>query len=53
MFELGTRRAAELFYTAEWIDADKALEVGIATAKLSDDELFDKAQEKANQQVNP
>ena len=44
-----TRKAAELLYTAEWIDADKALEVGIATAKVSDDELFATAQAKANQ----
>jgi enoyl-CoA hydratase/carnithine racemase len=44
---IGARKAAELFYTAEWIDADKALDVGIATAKYADDELLAKAAAKA------
>ncbi|SHI77808.1 Enoyl-CoA hydratase/carnithine racemase [Desulfatibacillum alkenivorans DSM 16219] len=44
---IGAQRAAELMLTAEWIDADKALEFGIARAKFSDDELLAKAQEKA------
>lgn len=46
---IGSRRAAELFYTAEWIDTARALETGIATASFSDDELFAKAEEKANE----
>jgi enoyl-CoA hydratase/carnithine racemase len=29
---IGAQRAAELFYTAEWVDADKALNAGIAVA---------------------
>jgi enoyl-CoA hydratase/carnithine racemase len=29
---IGAHRAAELFYTAEWVDADKALNAGIAVA---------------------
>jgi enoyl-CoA hydratase/carnithine racemase len=44
---IGARRAAELFYTAEWIDADKAVDVGIATAKYSDADLLEKATAKA------
>jgi len=46
---IGSRRAAELFYTAEWINADRAYEVGIATAKMADEELFAKAAEKAKE----
>lgn len=37
---IGSQRAAELFYTAEWIDAKRALETGIAARILSDDELL-------------
>ena len=44
---IGSRRAAELFYTAEWIDTARALETGIATASFKDDELFEKAHAKA------
>ena len=33
---IGARRAAELFFTAEWIDAARALETGIATAVIPD-----------------
>jgi enoyl-CoA hydratase/carnithine racemase len=46
---IGSRRAAELFYTAEWITADRAIEVGIATQKFSDNELLEKAMAKANE----
>ncbi|MBB3045969.1 enoyl-CoA hydratase/carnithine racemase [Litorivivens lipolytica] len=46
---IGARRAAELMYTAEWINADRALEVGIATAKVSDDGLLDQALCKARE----
>lgn len=53
---IGAQRAAELFYTAQWIDAEKALDCGIAAAVLPDDELFDhalaKAQEIAQWPVN-
>ncbi|MBW2713531.1 MAG: enoyl-CoA hydratase/isomerase family protein, partial [Deltaproteobacteria bacterium] len=46
---IGYRRAAELMFTAEWIDAAKALEVGIATAVYPDSELHAKALEKARE----
>jgi len=44
---IGSRRAAELFYTAEWIDAARALDTGIATRVLADDELLTTTLEKA------
>jgi enoyl-CoA hydratase/carnithine racemase len=44
---IGSRRAAELFYTAEWIDAARALEVGIATRVYPDEALLDAALAKA------
>jgi enoyl-CoA hydratase/carnithine racemase len=46
---IGSRRAAELFYTAEWIDAKRALETGIATAIVADDKLLAHAQAKAKE----
>lgn len=46
---IGARRAAELFYTAEWIDASHALEVGIATRVLPDVLLLDSALAKARE----
>lgn len=46
---IGARRAAELMYTAEWIDAAKALQVGIATAVFPDSELHARALEKARE----
>lgn len=53
---IGAQRAAELFYTAEWVDADKALNCGIAADVLPDSNLFDhalaKAQEIAQWPVN-
>lgn len=53
---IGAQRAAELFYTAQWIDADKALDCGIAAAVLPDSSVFDhalaKAQEIAQWPVN-
>ncbi len=44
---IGSQRAAELFYTAEWIDAARAVEVGIAAASYPDGELLDAAMAKA------
>ena len=44
---IGARRASEIILTAEWIDADRALESGIATRKFSDDELLQGAMAKA------
>lgn len=46
---IGSRRAAELFYTAEWINADRAVETGIATRKCVDAELVETAIAKANE----
>jgi enoyl-CoA hydratase/carnithine racemase len=46
---IGARRAAELFFTAEWIDAARALETGIATAVLPDESLLDHAMAKARE----
>lgn len=44
---IGAQRAAELFYTAQWVDADKALSCGIAAEVVSDEALFDHAMDKA------
>ncbi|MCK7507116.1 MAG: enoyl-CoA hydratase-related protein [Desulfobacterales bacterium] len=44
---VGPQRAAELLFTTEWIDADKALATGIATRKFKDDELLQNAMAKA------
>ena len=46
---IGSRQAAELFYTAEWIDAKRAEEVGIPTAVVPDDRLLDVTQRKARE----
>ena len=46
---IGAQRAAELFYTAQWVDADKAAESGIAAAVLPDVDLFDHAMAKAQE----
>jgi enoyl-CoA hydratase/carnithine racemase len=46
---IGTRRAAELMYTAQWIDANTALDFGIATAIIEDDQLLHHAMKKAQE----
>lgn len=46
---IGARQAAELMYTAEWIDSARAVETGIATRGYSDEEVLDKAMEKARE----
>jgi enoyl-CoA hydratase/carnithine racemase len=46
---IGAQRAAELFYTAAWVDAEKAFDAGIAAAVLPDAELFDHAFAKARE----
>jgi enoyl-CoA hydratase/carnithine racemase len=48
---IGSRRAAELILTAGWIDADSALESGIATCKLKDNEPLQNAVAKAAEMV--
>jgi enoyl-CoA hydratase/carnithine racemase len=44
---IGAQRAAELFYTAQWIDADKAHNCGIAADVLPDANLYEHAMAKA------
>mgnify|MGYP001765727766 CR=1 FL=1 len=46
---IGYQQAAELLFTAEWIDAAKAVETGIARRCFSDDELLARTQEKATE----
>ena len=46
---IGAQRAAELFYTAEWVDANKALDYRIAAAVLPDVDLFEHAMNKARE----
>lgn len=46
---VGIRQAAELLFTAEWIDAARALEVGIATRVFAEDELLSATLAKARE----
>jgi enoyl-CoA hydratase/carnithine racemase len=46
---MGQKQAAELLYTAEWVDAARAVEYGIATRCYPDEELMAAATEKARQ----
>jgi enoyl-CoA hydratase/carnithine racemase len=46
---IGRQRAAELFFTAEWIDAARAVEMGMAARRLPDAELLAAALAKARQ----
>jgi len=46
---IGYQRAAELFFTAEWIDARRAVESGIAARAFPDDELLAATLEKARE----
>lgn len=46
---IGRQRAAELFFTAEWIHADRALEMGMAARVLPDAELLDTTLTKARE----
>ena len=46
---IGTQRAAELFFSAEWIDAARAVEVGIAARRFADEELLGATLAKARQ----
>ena len=46
---LGPQQAAELLFTTEWIDAQRALETGIARRVFPDDVLLVKTQEKAHE----
>ena len=44
---IGAQQAAELFYTAEWINAERAVETGIAARSYADADLLAAAMEKA------
>ncbi len=46
---VGARRAAELFFSAEWIDARRAVEVGIATRIFPDEAVLDATLGKARE----
>lgn len=46
---IGAQRAAELFYTAAWVDANKALDSGIAARVLPEADLFAHALAKAEE----
>jgi enoyl-CoA hydratase/carnithine racemase len=46
---IGRQRAAELMFTAEWIDAERAVEVGMAARSFPDDELLPASLAKARE----
>jgi enoyl-CoA hydratase/carnithine racemase len=46
---IGAQRAAELFFTAEWITAARALELGIAACVFPDDQLLEQTLVKARE----
>lgn len=46
---IGAQRAAELFYTAEWIDAARALETGIVARVFPDDAVVEATLAKARE----
>ena len=46
---IGRQRAAELFFTAEWIDAARAVESGIAARVHPDEELLEATLSKARE----
>jgi enoyl-CoA hydratase/carnithine racemase len=46
---VGPQRAAELLYTSAWIDADRAVELGVAAAAFPDEDLLDRTLGKADE----
>jgi len=46
---VGARQAAELLLVSEWIDARRAVEVGIATRAFSDEQVLDAALARARE----
>jgi len=46
---IGRQRANELMFTAEWIGADRAIDLGMAARALPDDELLDATLAKARE----
>ena len=46
---IGRQRAAELMFTAEWIDAAKAVELGLAARAFPDDQVLAETMAKAHE----
>ena len=46
---VGPQVAAELLYTSAWIDADRAVDLGLAADAFDDDELLDRTLERASE----
>jgi enoyl-CoA hydratase/carnithine racemase len=46
---IGRQRANEVMFTAEWIDAERAVELGMAVRRLPDDAVLDAALAKARE----
>ncbi len=46
---IGRQRANELMFTAEWIDADRAVEMGLAARRYPDDRVLDETLSKARE----
>jgi len=46
---IGRQRASELMFTAEWIDAERAVEMGLAARAFPDDEVLDATLAKARE----
>jgi len=46
---VGPQPAAELLYTTEWINAERAVALGLAAAAFPDDELLDRTLERASE----
>ena len=46
---IGRQRAAELFFTAEWVGAERAIEVGLAAQSFPDDALLEATLAKARE----
>lgn len=44
---VGPQIAAELLYTSDWIDSERAVHLGLAAARFPDGELLDRTLEKA------
>ena len=46
---VGAQRAADILFTSAWVNADEAVEFGIALHQFKDDEVLQKALDKANE----
>ncbi|ROS05812.1 enoyl-CoA hydratase/carnithine racemase [Sinobacterium caligoides] len=44
---IGARQASEILLTSEWIDADRCVELGIATAQFTSEQLLEQTMRKA------